>query len=208
MPANEQEVITLTEALEHMPLAVVQAASYIRQRAPIFSITRYLKIFRENDVGKGRHLAWEVETQCRRQLRWDRDAKNSVLITWQISFNDLQQTRESAADPLSLMSFFGRQGTPINLLESDRTTKESQSDKMEGNSGSRSHGDEKAPSSPGIEGFMNDIMILRDYSFISIAADEKAFQMHALVQLATRTSLQWDTPSASHPQTHGSVFQP
>jgi hypothetical protein len=31
MLVNKQEVITLTEALEHMPLVVVQAASYIRQ---------------------------------------------------------------------------------------------------------------------------------------------------------------------------------
>jgi hypothetical protein len=107
----------------------------------------YLKIFRENDVGKGRLLAWEEETQ---------------LITWQISFNHLQQTRGSAADLLSAMSFFDRQGIPVNLLESERTTKVNQSDEMEGNSG-RSHGNEKTPPKPGIEGLMDDIMILEQF---------------------------------------------
>ncbi|KAL6230707.1 hypothetical protein BDW75DRAFT_221947 [Aspergillus navahoensis] len=33
-------------------------------------------------------------------------------------------------------------------------------------------------------------MILRDYSFIANATDKMTFQMHVLIQLATRTCLQ------------------
>jgi hypothetical protein len=44
------------------------------------------------------------------QLRRDRDAKNSIIITWQISFDYILQTRPSAADLLSLMNFLDRQG--------------------------------------------------------------------------------------------------
>ncbi|KAI1325824.1 P-loop containing nucleoside triphosphate hydrolase protein [Xylariaceae sp. FL0255] len=43
-------------------------------------------------------------------LRRDGSAKNSVITTWQISFDYIRSTRPSAADLLSLMSFFDRQG--------------------------------------------------------------------------------------------------
>jgi hypothetical protein len=38
--------------------------------------------------------------------------------------------------------------------------------------------------------FEDDILMLRDYSLVTVAADEKTFEMHSLVQLATRQWLQ------------------
>jgi hypothetical protein len=45
---------------------------------------------------------------------FDRDweAKNSILATWQISFDYIRDKKPSAAEPLPLMSFFDRQGIP------------------------------------------------------------------------------------------------
>jgi hypothetical protein len=37
-------------------------------------------------------------------LRRDWEAKNSIIVTWQISFDHICETRPSAADLLSLMS--------------------------------------------------------------------------------------------------------
>lgn len=39
----------LVEELESMPLAIVQAAGYIRSRAPRYSVSRYLAEFRNSD---------------------------------------------------------------------------------------------------------------------------------------------------------------
>ena len=36
----------------------------------------------------------------------DREAQNSIMLTGHISFEHVRQTRQSAADLLSLMSFF------------------------------------------------------------------------------------------------------
>jgi hypothetical protein len=37
IPENSEGIMKLTAALEYMPLAIAQAASYIRQRAPFLS---------------------------------------------------------------------------------------------------------------------------------------------------------------------------
>jgi hypothetical protein len=104
---ESQDVAELAAALEFMPLAIAQAAAYISQRAPRYSVQQYLEEFRKSDRKKTSLLNHEGG-----QLRRDREAKNSIIITWQISFDYILQTRPSAADLLSLMSFFDRQGIP------------------------------------------------------------------------------------------------
>jgi len=56
---------------------------------------------------------------------------NSIIITWQISFDHIRHVRPSAADLLSLMSFFDRQGISEALLQS----RNGQSDVRETHSG-------------------------------------------------------------------------
>jgi hypothetical protein len=45
MQGRREDLIELAEALEHMPLAIVQAAAYIRQRSPRWSVQQYLRQF-------------------------------------------------------------------------------------------------------------------------------------------------------------------
>jgi hypothetical protein len=104
----------LATALEFTPLAIVQAAIYISQRTPRYSVPEYLQDFRRSNrkrtnlLNHGDHKG--------ELLRRDCEAKNSILITWQISFDYIQEIRPSATDLLSLMSFFDRQGIPEALL--------------------------------------------------------------------------------------------
>jgi hypothetical protein len=106
------ELSELATILEHMPLALVQAAAYILQRAPLCSVAQYLDQFRRSERKRTSLLSYDKD-----HLRRDREAKNSIITTWQISFEYIQQTRPSAADLLSLMSFFDRQGIPRNVLQ-------------------------------------------------------------------------------------------
>ena len=122
---NSKDTAELVAALEYMPLAIVQAAVYISQRAPRFSVTQYLQDFRKSDYKRTGLLNYDGGG-----LHRDREAKNSIIITWQISFNYIQQTRPSAADLLSLMSFFDPQGIPESLLHR-RPEEDSQQDQSE-----------------------------------------------------------------------------
>ncbi|KGO66372.1 Tetratricopeptide-like helical [Penicillium expansum] len=57
--AASEDVIQLTAALEFMPLAIVQAAAYIKQRLPRLSVTQYLETFRRSDHQKTSLLQYE-----------------------------------------------------------------------------------------------------------------------------------------------------
>ncbi|OBT39371.1 hypothetical protein VE00_10239 [Pseudogymnoascus sp. WSF 3629] len=183
----------LAAELEFMPLAIVQAATYVCQRAPRYSVREYLQDFRKSCRKRTSLLNYEGE-----QLRRDREAKNSIMITWQISFNHIREIRPSASDLLSLMSFFDRQGIPEALLQSRSDQRNLQQDQKENNDDSFVHVDasysdddvDGTSQSSMSDGFEDDILTLRNYSFISINLDGTTFEMHGLVQLATRKWLE------------------
>jgi hypothetical protein len=74
----------LVEALECIPLAIVQAAAYINRLQPRMSVVKYLN---ELEI-------FEKKTQllCKAasDMRCDEQAFNSVLPTWQISFEHIR----------------------------------------------------------------------------------------------------------------------
>jgi tetratricopeptide (TPR) repeat protein len=175
--SDETGVSELAAALEFMPLAIVQAAAYIRERTPRCPVQQYMKEFRKSDKKKTNLL-----TNNEGHLRRDWEAKNSILITWQISFDHILQTRRSAADLLSLMSFFDRQGIPEALVRNRRVAG--------GVEREMSESDDSASETSVDDGFEDDVLALRNYSFISITVDASTFEMHALVQLATRKWLE------------------
>lgn len=238
--AERKDMAQLAETLEYMPLAMVQAASYIAERWPRCSIPQYITDFEKNDNSRTSLLNYEAG-----QLRRDRDAKNSIIITWQISFDHIHNIRRSAADLLSLMSFFDRQDIPEMALytpstaihigarqDSEATSKDEgsivegaeggeidrESDVIEGaDDGIEEYSKETGPDDEkrfndeverqdyeveerGLSNdedeiytrsqFEEDILLLRQFSFVSLSTSGDTFEMHTLVQLATRRWLE------------------
>ena len=190
---NDKDLVELAAALEFMPLAIVQAAVYISQGESRCSVQQYLAEFRKSDRMKINLLDLEGG-----QPRRDAEAKNSIIITWQISFNHIHCTRSSAADLLSLMSFFDRQGIPVSLVR-DRAHAEngpgSREEPHSGNGTGNSNEDDSDSDSDSISEldkeneFKKDVRMLQDYSLISYDTNQ-TFKMHSLVQLATRKWLE------------------
>ncbi|KAL8778198.1 MAG: hypothetical protein Q9194_002134 [Teloschistes cf. exilis] len=183
----------LLVALEFMPLAIVQAAAYILRRRPRFSVRKYLQGFRESDRKRTSLLDYNSK-----QLRRDREAKNSIIVTWQISFDHVRKIRPSAADLLSLMSFFDRQGIPDALLQDRSEQINSRQDQRESTASSCVDDDTgyiddeegSASQSSMSDGFEEDVSVLRNYSFISVNTNGTTFEMHGLVQLAMKKWLE------------------
>ncbi|KAF2022615.1 TPR-like protein [Setomelanomma holmii] len=192
---DSDSVAELAAALENMPLAIVQAAAYISQRTPRCSIGQYLDEFRCSDHEKTSLLDYEVG-----QLRRDREAKNSIIITWHISFEHLRQTKPSATDLLSLMSFFDRQGIPNLLIRNGQETSRARTNPVRQEQSVRRHlqhlfrrakpkhtAQRDEVQRNGNEGrFEDNVMALRDLCFITVVEDSETFEMHSLIQLATR----------------------
>ena len=182
---DDQEVAELAAAFEFMPLAIVQAATYIYQRAPRCSVRQYLEKFKRSDREKMTLLDEEGG-----HLRRHWEAKNSILITWQISFNHIQHTRPTAANLLSLVSFLDRQGIPESLLRHRYATYDAH-ENVDNVSGGGAEDDQKCDDDDSSElgnsnEFEEDVLMLRNCSFIVVNMDTTAFEMHGLVQLATR----------------------
>ena len=95
-------------------------------------------------------------------IRRDSTMKHSVILTWHISFNQIRRENVSAAKLLSLMSVLERQDIPQFLVRGELNDLS----------------------------FDNAIALLLDFSLISQVEDRKAFGMHRLVQIATRTWLE------------------
>jgi hypothetical protein len=183
---DRKDILELVAALDFMPLAIVQAAAYISQRAPRCSVRKYIEKFQKTDKSKTSLLTHEGG-----QLRRDRDAKSSIIVTWQISFDTLQRERPSAAELLSLMSFFDRQGIPEGLLRNSSETGSRYRGlgDPDGDKDRRDNEDSGSETSVTDE-FEEDALILRNYSFIFVNTDKTTFGMHRLVQLATRKWLE------------------
>ncbi len=169
---DEKYVAELAQSLDYMPLAITQAAAYISQRAPRYTVTRYLNDLHGSDSGRVSLLKKDVGDSRR-----DGTASNSILATWQISFEHIRKEKPSAARILPLMSLFDRQGIPEYLLcKLDDVDNEADSivDTM----------DESTID------FEEDIYTLISYSLISSNIEGNMFEMHRLVQFSTKKWLE------------------
>ena len=163
---DQEGAAELVRALDFLPLAITQAAAYINRGARM-TVSGYIDQFRRNDKRKESLLNSDLG-----DLRRDESASNSVMLTWQISFERIREEKQSAADLLSLMSFFNPQGIPESIL--------------------RKHSGTLAR--PGCENeaysaFDEDLNILQAYSLISATAKTDMCEMHALVQFCTQVWL-------------------
>lgn len=168
-PPIEQSAVELLRALDRIPLAVTQAAAYINRRTRM-SVASYVDEFRRNNKKRESLLNWDAG-----ELRRDESASNSVVATWQMSFEQIRQERQSAAELLSLMSFFNSRGIPESILRAySRDVAES-----------AGLGDDEELDSD----FEEDLDTLRAYSLVTVTADSDVYEMHALVQFCTRVWL-------------------
>ncbi len=99
----------LLEVLGYIPLAITQAAAYMRQNK--VSMEKYLKALSQSDSNLIDHLSTELVDP--RRLR---DTPSSVFLTWKLSFDQISKEEPRAAELLSLMALLDRQGIPEMLL--------------------------------------------------------------------------------------------
>ena len=98
----------LLELLQRLPLAIVQAATYIRKTK--ISILQYLRIFKESEDRQSNLLSEEFEDAYRL------DVPNSVMHTWLISMKEIAQENQCGERILNTIAFLDNQGLPFELL--------------------------------------------------------------------------------------------
>lgn len=150
--ADQEEASELVGELENLPLAISQAGAYIKE-VWRFSIPKYLAIYRRSNEDRAALLNKDKE-----DLRRDGGVPNSVITSWELSFNQIRESSPDSADLLSLMSHFNRQAIPQFLIQGVV-------DEMS---------------------FEESINILLAFSLIKAEIRVDTFEMHRLVQIATQ----------------------
>ena len=154
------EAVELVMELEHVPLAISQAGAYIRERAPLMTIPKYLAEFRKSQDNQTTLL-----NSNHSDLRRDGEVPNAVITSWQLSFDHVRVTYPKAADVLCLMSFFNRQAIPQSLVQGGY--------------------DDLA--------FCEVMGPLLNFSLVRAETTGQMFELHRLVQIATRHWLERDS---------------
>lgn len=106
----------LLAILEFLPLAITQAAAFIKQNS--LSISKYTEILQKSDLDQIDLLSTHLHDSRRND-----DTPNSVISTWKMSFEHIKTQMPRAAYLLSLMSVLDRQGIPQSLLQKQKSEK-------------------------------------------------------------------------------------
>ena len=100
----------LAEQLGYLPLALAQAAAYIRQNQ--MSVQSYLQLMVNNDL----EMIVLLENDFLASGAGVNSSK-AIVSTWKIGFDWIDAHYKGAAELLSLMAFFEPQQVPLVLLE-------------------------------------------------------------------------------------------
>lgn len=156
---EKEDARALVYALECIPLAITQCAAYIQSRER-FNITKYLQLFEESED----NMAQLLNNEDAKDHRRDHSSRVPIIKTWQITFNQVRETKPKAAELLALMSVFDGREIPRCLLE-------------------------HATAKSSLE-FEDAIAPLLSYSLIHQQTKGDDFGMHRLVQIAVRRWLE------------------
>ena len=153
----------LASRLEHLPLALAQAAAFIEET--IITVDKYLQLLEKGDQHLVDLLTEEFETLGR-----DSGTPHAVVETWILSFEQIRQQDVLAGELLSLMSLFDRQAIPRKFLSD--------------------YGERQQTQAP--RGERQQVKALGMLKAFSLITEDKGncFDMHRLVQLVTRRWLE------------------
>ncbi|CAI6336305.1 unnamed protein product [Periconia digitata] len=185
-PAPEPDLLDLANTLDCIPLAISQAAANINRSAHTL-VSRYLDEFRTSDGKTNNRLSNDAG-----DLQRDFTAFNTIVSTWEISFEQIYQQRWSAADLMSLMSFFNGQNIPAFALRAWYSPKSAAGGR--GSFGSDGEGGETDVDSghDDFEGkfrYDQDIELLLAYSLVKSNDHRTLFDIHPMVRSCVQNYL-------------------
>lgn len=99
----------------------------------------------------------------------------AIFTTWQVTLDQIRRKRPSAANLLSLMSFFNLQGIPEFVLHNYNSYLTENLD------GVKDDGDN--------EEFEDDLDVLCDYSLVSVTEKRDVCEIHTFMQFCVRNWL-------------------
>ena len=110
---DDADIRSLLEELDHLPLALSQAAAFIEEND--VSIADYVSALRGKEAEEFLHEELD-------DSRRDQESVNSVFRTWALSHNQIKLQKPRAAELLYLLAMLDRQSIPKSLLKVPEVT--------------------------------------------------------------------------------------
>ncbi len=158
--ASVEDVKTLVQSLDGIPLALTQAAAFINQHHRRMTVSNYLEVVQRGDRQQTGLLLYDLA-----DLQRDRDSSNSIITTLFVSFDHIRQVHSSAARLLAFMSCFDHEAIPIDLLNSYHKVIKIDVFKFDFD-------------------LQDDLNVLQAYSLVWVNPTTNTFRMHRLVKLS------------------------
>ncbi|KAL2073179.1 hypothetical protein VTL71DRAFT_10503 [Oculimacula yallundae] len=152
--STEDQILELATKLDFLPLAIRQATSYIAASCGRTTISAYSILF-----DKIQYQSRLLKAEFADSSRPGEDITNSVVVTWQISFREIERQRPLATKMLAFIGVLSRESIPVFLLRAI------QLDELE---------------------FDLDLGILIQHSLVDQDAGKTLLSLHRLVQLTIR----------------------
>lgn len=173
---EDKNINKLLQELQFHPLAVTQAASYMRRTLTLMH--EYLSML----AHKKKRWSLLKENECNRHRKFG--VPNSILETWSISIERIQQESEMAFRILHIISYLDSQNIPDEVVIA-ASTYGSNEDGMDEDGGQNRDELSRA------------MIRLKDFSFLSMHRKQdgsRSYEMHKLVQEAARYGLSMREP--------------
>ena len=106
---TDQDISKLCAHLGHLPLAITQAAAFMREQSQ--TVTGYIELLEKDDASIMALLKQNFEG-----YGVEDDFSKAVASTWKVAFDEIASKWPRAADLLSLMAFLDAEAIPKSLL--------------------------------------------------------------------------------------------
>jgi tetratricopeptide (TPR) repeat protein len=107
---TDQDIQKLCTYLGHLPLAITQAAAFMREQSQ--TVTGYIELLEKDDAS-----IMALLEQNFHGYGVEDDFSKAVASTWKIAFDQIESKWPQAADILSLMAFLDAEAIPKSLLK-------------------------------------------------------------------------------------------
>ncbi|KAI9924003.1 hypothetical protein MW887_007461 [Aspergillus wentii] len=107
---TELEMHQLSDLLDHLPLALVQASAFMQEN--MLSVGEYIEMYHDSDETRMDLLCESFETLGR-----DTEVPNAVATTLIVSINQIKERDPKAVEVLSLMAFLDQHDIAKNLVK-------------------------------------------------------------------------------------------
>ncbi|KAH6896663.1 hypothetical protein B0T10DRAFT_544103 [Thelonectria olida] len=171
-PPEMEAAWDLVELLGFSPLAISKVATFIRRMNLQPSVTQFLDRY-SHTIGA---------------LTEDVDMKRLSDRLWHMLLTRIRTERRSAADLVSLMSFFDPDSIPRSLLQPQVLQKSQAGSQIDGGNDGDDNDDDSHESLR--TAFEEDIAMLLQYSLIQNVQEKNTFIMHRVIQQIVRRWLE------------------